>query len=83
VFRVGVTLVAFTCLASTTPSLAQGLEIQGYRFSRLENAWVPLTAYLQPQAEGNAEFIKMLTLQNYYFNKAENTWNPLASYLVR
>jgi hypothetical protein len=76
-------LVALACLASTTPSFAQSLESQGYRFSRLENAWVPVPAYLQPRAERDSEFIKMLTLQNYYFNRAENTWKPLASYLVR
>lgn len=82
-FRVGVLLVALACSAGTTPSLAQSLESQGYRFSRRENAWVPIPAYLQPRAEGDSEFIKVLTLQNYYFNRAENTWKPLPTYLVQ
>ena len=82
-FRVGALLVALACLADTTPSPAQSLESQGYRFSRRENAWVPVPAYLQPLAEGDSEFIKVLSMQNYYFSRAENTWKPLASYLVR
>jgi predicted metal-dependent HD superfamily phosphohydrolase len=82
VFRVGVLLVALACLAGTTPSLAQSLESQGYRFSRREHAWVPVPAYRQPRAEGDSEFIKVLTLQNYYFNRAENTWKPQTRYLV-
>lgn len=72
-FRVGVLLAALACLASTTPTLAQSLESQGYRFSKFENAWVPVPAYLQPRAEGDSEFIRVLTQQNYYFNGAENT----------
>jgi hypothetical protein len=83
VFRVGVLLAALACLASTTPTLAQSLENQGYRFSRFENAWVPVPAHLQPRAEGDSEFIRVLTQQNYYFDRAGNTWKPLASYLVR
>jgi hypothetical protein len=83
VFRACVLLVALTCLTGTTPSLAQDLESQGYRFSKRLDAWVPVPAYLQPLAEGDAEFIRLLTIQNYYFNRAENTWMPLSSYLVR
>ena len=82
-FRLGVLLIALACFAGTTPSLAQNLESQGYRFSRLENAWVPMPAYLQRRAEGDSEFIKFLNLQNYYFNRAENAWKPLPTYLLR
>jgi hypothetical protein len=83
VFRLGVILVALALLAGTTPSLAQSLESQGYRYSKRQDAWVPIPAYLQPLAEGDSEFIKLLTMQNYHFIRAENTWKPLASYLLR
>ena len=82
-FRVGVILVAFACLACTSPSFAQSLESQGYRYSKRQDAWVPIPAYLQPLAEGDSEFVKLLTMQNYHFVRAENTWKPLASYLLR
>ncbi len=82
-FRVGVLLVTLAFLAGTTPSLAQSLESQGYRYSRRQGAWVPVPAYLQPLAEGDSEFIKLLSMQNYYFNRLENTWKPLPAYLVR
>ena len=67
-FRVAVLLVVLGSLAGTTPGRAQSLESQGYRFSKYENAWVPVPAYLQPRAEGDSEFIRVLTAQNYCFN---------------
>jgi hypothetical protein len=82
VFRVAVLLVALASLAGITPSLAQSLESQGYRFSKYENAWVPVPAYLQPRAEGDSEFIRILTAQNYYLNRYENTWKPVPIYLI-
>ena len=82
-FRVGVLLIALASSVGITPSLAQNLENQGYRFSRLQNAWVPVPAYLQPRAEGDSEFVKLLTLQNYYFNRSENTWKPRPFYLMQ
>ena len=81
--RVGLFLVVIASVASTSPSLGQSLENQGYRFSRPEDAWVPVPAYRQPRSEGDAEFIKLISLQNYYFSRAENTWKPRPTYLVR
>jgi hypothetical protein len=83
VFRVGALLGAFAFVAGVTPSFAQSLESQGYRYSKRQDSWVSVPAYLQPLAEGDSEFIKFLTLQDYYFNRAENTWEPLGGYLVR
>ena len=82
-FRLGVLLIVLASLAGTSPSLAQSLESQGYRFSRYENAWVPVPAYLLPRAEGDSEFIRVLTAQNYYFNRYENTWKPVPVYVIR
>ena len=78
--RVGVILVVIAGVAGTTPSLAQSLESQGYRFNKAENAWKPIPAYQQPLAEGSAEFIRVLTGQGYYFHRRENTWMPRADY---
>jgi hypothetical protein len=83
VFRVGIILVALAFLAGITPGLAQSLESQGYRYSKRQDAWAPIPAYLQPLAEGDSEFIKVLSMQNYYFSRAENTWKPQRSYLLR
>ena len=79
--RVGVLLVVIVSLTGAKPSLAQSLESQGYRYNKVQDVWEPVPAYLQPLAEGDAEFIKVLTSQGYYFNRAENTWMPSADYL--
>ena len=81
--RVGVLLIVVASLAGTAPSFAQSLESQGYRFDKAEDVWKPIPAYLQPRAEGDAEFIRLLTGQGYYFNKRENTWMPGANYFRR
>jgi hypothetical protein len=80
VLRVGVLLVLVASLAGTTSSFAQSLESQGYRFNKTGDVWEPIPAYLQPAAEGDAEFIRVLTSQGYYFNRLENTWMPRADY---
>jgi len=61
VLRVGVLLIVVASLAGTAPSFAQSLESQGYRFDKAEDVWKPIPAYLQPRAEGDAEFIRLLT----------------------
>jgi hypothetical protein len=83
VLRFGVLFVVAASLGGVTPSLAQSLESQGYRFNRAENVWVPIPAYMQARAEGDADFVKFLNIQGYYFNTAENTWKPLPDYLQR
>jgi hypothetical protein len=83
VFRVGIILAALAFLAGITPGLAQSLESQGYSYSKRQDAWAPIPAYLQPLAEGDSEFIKILSMQNYYFSRAENTWKPQRNYLLR
>jgi hypothetical protein len=81
VLRVGVLLVVVVSLAGTNSSLAQSLESLGYRYNRAQDVWEPVPAYLQPLAEGDAEFVRVLTNQGYYFNRRENTWMPGADYL--
>jgi hypothetical protein len=83
VLRVGVLFFVAASLGGVTPSLAQSLESQGYRLNRAENVWVPVPAYLQARAEGDADFVKFLNVQGYYFSRAENTWKPLPTYLQR
>ena len=79
--RVGILLVVVASLACTTPGLAQSLESQGYRFNKATDTWEPVPAYLQPLAEGDADFVRVLTSQGYYFNRRENVWRPRAIYL--
>jgi hypothetical protein len=80
VLRVGVFLIVVVSLAGTNSSLAQSLESQGYHYNRAQDVWEPVPAYLQPLAQGDADFIKVLTNQGYYFNRYENTWMPAADY---
>lgn len=79
--RVRVFLVVVASLAFITPSLAQSLENQGYRYNKAQDVWEPLPAYLQPRAEGDAEFRRFLIGQGYYFNRFENVWMPRVHYL--
>ena len=79
--RAGALLVAVASLAGTTPSLAQNLESLGYSYNKAEDVWEPVPAYLQRLAQGDSEFIRVLTSQGYYFNRFENTWMPRADYL--
>ena len=76
-FGFGFVLVAVVSFGGITPSPAQSLESQEYHFSRAEDAWEPLPAYLLPRVQYDGDFVRFLTLQEYYFNNADYVWEPL------